>query len=58
MTASVKSFEASLDLAVESLLSLTEPHTVGIVLQFKNTQVFSNSWLTKYKISLIYLHII
>ena len=58
MTASVKLFEASLDFAVESLLSLMEPHTVGIVLQFKNTQLFSNSWLTKYKISLIYLHII
>ena len=32
MTASVKLFEASLDFEVESLLSLMEPHTVGIVL--------------------------
>ena len=58
MTASAKLFEASLDLTVECLLSLMEPHTVGIVLQFKNTQLFSNSWLTKYEISLINLHII
>ena len=30
MTASVKLFKASLDLTVECLLSLMEPHTVGI----------------------------